>query len=87
MEYAIGKPGRIIAAKLTEGDDLYECIESIAKTEHIKAAAILITGGIRKASVVVGPKQETPTIEGDLRPFAGPGEALGVGHQTALERR
>lgn len=79
MEYAVGKPGRIIAAKLSEGDDLYASIESIAKTENIKAAAVLITGGIRKASVVVGPKQEKPKIEGDLRPFTGPGETLGVG--------
>ena len=79
MEYAVGKPGRIITAKLSEGDDLYTCIESIAKTENIKAAAVLITGGIRKAFVVVGPKQEKPKIEGDLRPFTGPGETFGVG--------
>ena len=78
MEYAVGKPGRIIAAKLSEGDDLYDCIESIAKNENIKAAAVLITGGIRKASVIVGPKQEKPKIKGDLRTFTGPGETLGV---------
>ena len=79
MKYAVGKPGRIISARLSEGDDLYESIESIAKTENIKAATILITGGIRKASVVVGPSQEKPELKPDMRSFTGPGETLGVG--------
>ena len=60
MEYQVAKPGRIIIIHLSEGDELYECIESVAKKENIKAASVLITGGIRKADVVVGPKQEKP---------------------------
>ncbi len=79
MEYAIAKPGRIIAARLYEGEDLYESIESIAEKENVKSAAVLITGGFRKASVVVGPKQEKPKIVGNLKDFDGPGEVLGVG--------
>ena len=79
MEYAVGKTGRIIAARLFEGEDLYESIEQIAKKEGIKSAAVLITGGFRKANVVVGPKQEEPKIIGNFKDFAGPGEVLGVG--------
>ena len=79
MEYSVGKPGRIIAARLFEGEDLYESIESIAEKEAIKSAAVLITGGFRKADVVVGPKQEKPKIVGNFRKFSGPGEVLGVG--------
>jgi hypothetical protein len=79
MEYAVGKSGRVIAARLFEGEDLYESIEQIADKENVKSAAVLITGGFRKAGVVVGPKQESPKIVGDLRDFAGPGEVLGVG--------
>jgi len=79
MEYRVGKPGRVIAARLFEGEDIYESIESIAGKENIKAAAVLITGGLRKADVVVGPKQEKPKIVGNFKPFAGPGEVLGVG--------
>ncbi len=79
MQYTTGKPGRIIAARLFEGDDLYESIHEIAEKENIKSAAVFITGGFRKASVVVGPKQEKPKIVGDFRDFAGPGEVLGVG--------
>jgi len=79
MEYKVGKSGRIIAARLFEGEDIYVSIESIARNENIKAAAVFITGGFRKADVVVGPKQEKPRIVGNFKPFAGPGEVLGVG--------
>ncbi len=79
MEYAVGKTGRVIAARLFEGDDLYESIEQIAKKENIKSAAVFITGGFRKANVVVGPKVEKPKIESNFKPFEGPGEVLGVG--------
>jgi predicted DNA-binding protein with PD1-like motif len=79
MEYKVGKTGRVIAARLFEGEDIYESIEQIARKEDIKAAAVLITGGFRRASVVVGPKQEKPKIVGEFKDFAGPGEVLGVG--------
>ena len=57
MEYTVGRTGRVIAARLFEGEDLYESIESVAEKEDITAAAVFITGGLRKADVVVGPKQ------------------------------
>jgi len=79
MEYAVGKTGRIIAARLFEGEELYESIETIAKKENIKSAAVLITGGFRKAKVVVGPKVEKPKIVPNFKSFEGPGEVLGVG--------
>lgn len=79
MEYSVGKTGRIIAARLFEGEDLYESIHNIAATENIKSAAVFITGGFREANVVVGPKQEKPTVVGEFRKFDGPGEVLGVG--------
>jgi predicted DNA-binding protein with PD1-like motif len=79
MEYATGRTGRIIAARLFEGEDLYESIHKIARKEKIKSAAVLITGGFRKAVVIVGPKQEKPKIVGNKKDFAGPGEVLGVG--------
>ena len=79
MEYSVGKTGRIIALRLFEGEDLYESIESVAVKEGIKSAAVLITGGFRKANVVVGPKEEKPKIVGNFKDFDGPGETLGVG--------
>ncbi len=79
MEYKTGKTGRIIAARLFEGEDIYESIEQIANKENIQSAAVFITGGFREASVVVGPKHEKPKIVGNFKDFAGPGEVLGVG--------
>jgi len=79
MEYSVGKTGRIVAARLFEGEDLYESIHNIAVAENIKSAAVFITGGFREANVVVGPKQEKPTVIGEFRKFDGPGEVLGVG--------
>ena len=79
MQYQIGQTGRVVVARLSEGEDLYESIEAIARKEDIRAAAVLITGGIRKADVVVGPKTEIPNIEPDFKRFTGPGEVLGIG--------
>ena len=79
MEYSVGKPGRVVAARLFEGEDVHASIEQIARQEHIRCAAVLITGGFRTANVVVGPKQEEPKIEPQFQAFAGPGEVLGVG--------
>ncbi len=79
MEYAVGKPGRIFSVKLTEGEDLYESLHTVAEKEEIKSAAVFITGGLRKADVVVGPKAEKPKLEPNFAEFIGPGETLGVG--------
>ncbi len=79
MEYSVGKVGRAVAARLFEGEDLHESIEQIARRENIRCAAVLVTGGFRRANVVVGPKTEQPKIEPEFHEFAGPGEALGVG--------
>ena len=79
MEYAVGKTGRVVAARLFEGENLYESIEGLAAKEGINSAAVLITGGFRKGKIVVGPKTETPKIEPDMREFTGPAEMLGVG--------
>ena len=67
MEYAVVRAGRVIAARLFEGEDLYESVERIAGKENVKSAAVLITGGFRKANVVVGPKQEKPRIVGNFK--------------------
>jgi predicted DNA-binding protein with PD1-like motif len=79
MEYSVGGVGRVVVARLFEGEDVHACIEEIARDEGIRCAAVLMTGGFRSADVVVGPIREEPQIEPLFHPFAGPGEALGVG--------
>ena len=79
MEYEVGNIGRVVVARLSEGEDVYENIEEIARKEKIGSAVVTIVGGFRKAKVVVGPKREMPKIEADFRDFQGPGEVLGIG--------
>ncbi|AQT66864.1 putative DNA-binding protein with PD1-like DNA-binding motif [Anaerohalosphaera lusitana] len=79
MEYSVGRCGRVVSMRLFEGEDLYESIESVAKDENIRCGAVFVTGGFRKAKVVVGPEQEKPKIVPNFRNFVGPGEVLGVG--------
>ncbi len=79
MEYAVGQVGRVVVARLFEGEDLHACVDRIARETQIRCAAVLITGGFRTAAVVVGPEQEKPQIVPKFQAFAGPGEVLGVG--------
>jgi len=78
MEYAVGQVGRVVVARLFEGEDLHACIGQIAREKEIRCATVLITGGFRSAAVVVGPEREHP-IAPRFQTFTGPGEVLGVG--------
>lgn len=79
MEYSVGRVGRVVVARLFEGEDLHACIDKIARAEEIRCATVLITGGFREAAVVVGPEQEKPQIVPRFQTFTGPGEVLGTG--------
>ena len=50
MEYQVGRTGRVIAARLFEGEDLYSSIEGLAQKEAIHSAAVFVTGGIRSGA-------------------------------------
>ncbi len=81
MDYQVGKIGRVIVARGFEGEDVYEEIEGIAVKESIRSAAVIVLGGLRRATVVVGPKNpfgpgkpETMTTSfDDAREVAGVG--------------
>ncbi|MBD3321171.1 MAG: DUF296 domain-containing protein [Chitinivibrionales bacterium] len=80
MKYSSGKTGRVVVARLEDGDDIYECIECIAATEKIDNAVIWIIGGMKNGGVVVGP--ETPvSMPPDvmIERFEEPREVLAVG--------
>jgi predicted DNA-binding protein with PD1-like motif len=79
MEYSVGQVGRVVVARLFEGEDLHACIDRIAREAQIRCATVLITGGFRSAAVVVGPEREQPQIVPKFQSFTGPGEVLGVG--------
>ncbi|MFB3892851.1 MAG: PPC domain-containing DNA-binding protein [Phycisphaerae bacterium] len=79
MEYQAGRPGRIIVARLHEGEELYPKIEGLARRENVQNAAVLVVGGLRKARVVVGPKDTSGPIEPVWKEFDDAREIAGVG--------
>jgi predicted DNA-binding protein with PD1-like motif len=79
MDYGIGNVGRVIVARGFDGEDVYAGIEGICRKENIRCASVLVVGGLRKAKVVVGPKNPTGPIEPVYREFDDAREIAGVG--------
>ncbi len=79
MDYQIGKIGRVVTARGFDGEDVYGEIESLAASEGIRCAAVVIVGGLRSAKVVVGPKSPTGPIEPQYTEFDDAREIAGVG--------
>lgn len=81
MEYQQGRIGRVFAARLRDGESIYDEIEALARRESIDCASVLAVGGIRKASVVTGP--ENPASFQNIRTlvenFDDAREMVGVG--------
>jgi len=57
MEYSTGITGRIIYARLDDGDDLHESLTEIVRREQIRCAWFQIFGGLKSAGVVIGPEE------------------------------
>jgi predicted DNA-binding protein with PD1-like motif len=65
MKYSEAKAGRIFVIRLEDGDIVHEVIESLAREQAIRAAALVILGGADKESrFVVGPEEgrATPVV-------------------------
>jgi predicted DNA-binding protein with PD1-like motif len=58
MKYQIGRPGRIVVARLEDGDDVLENLVEIARKEQLRAAVVYLVGGMREGSIVVGPERD-----------------------------
>ncbi|MHB8880619.1 MAG: PPC domain-containing DNA-binding protein [Thermodesulfovibrionales bacterium] len=58
MKYQIGRPGRIVVARLEDKDDVLGSITAVAKKENIRAGVVHIVGGMREGSIVVGPEKD-----------------------------
>jgi uncharacterized protein len=81
MQYQEAKVGRTFIARLKDGEDIYESIQTIAERENIQAASVYAIGGIRKGGVIVGPQDTTSLkdIQDISRHFDDAREILGVG--------
>ena len=79
MDYSIGRIGRILAARLRDGEPVYACIEELARREEVESAIVLVVGGARRGRVVVGPKDPGGPIEPMTEQFDDAREMVGFG--------
>ena len=79
MEYQTGKVGRVLVARMFDGENVYAQIEALAAKEKIQSAVLWLVGGLKSAKVVVGPKSPTGRIEPMFRSFDDAREIAGVG--------
>lgn len=81
MKYSEAKQGRVFVIRLEDGDVLHESIESFARREGIRAAALIVVGGADEGSrLVVGPRagRERPVVP-MTRDLCNVYEVAGVG--------
>ena len=63
MNYQIGKPGRIVVVRFSDGEDVLGGIADICRKENIRAACLDMVGGMKGGRFVVGPEtEEMPPI-------------------------
>lgn len=63
MEYRSGNVGRVVLARLDEGDDLLGVLRELVTRENIRCGWFQVFGGLRRAEVVTGPRE--PVIPPD----------------------
>jgi uncharacterized protein len=80
MKAAEGTIGRVFVIRLEDGDKLPDCIEKFAVEKKIKAAQVILIGGIGSGQIVVGPRHsdEMPP-DPMLLPVDGAHEVVGLG--------
>jgi len=63
MKYSEAKTGRNFILRLEDGEILHEVVEQFASDHQIKAAKLMVVGGVDKGSrLVVGPKESRAAI-------------------------
>jgi uncharacterized protein len=80
MKYSVGSAGRVVTARLEDGEAIYSAIETIAQQEHIDCGIVWIIGGMQNGAVVVGPKDQLSVpFETMVETFTDAHEILGIG--------
>ena len=81
MKYSEARHGRVFVIRLEDGDVIHEEIERFAKEKAIKAASVIIVGGVDAGSrLVTGPLagRASPVVPMELV-LDAPHEVAGVG--------
>lgn len=79
MHYQIGKPGRIVVVRFSDGEDVLGGIAHICRTEDIRAACFNVVGGMKGGRFVVGPETEEMPPVPVWRELQESHEAVGFG--------
>lgn len=79
MQYQVGKPGRIVVVRFSDGEDVLGGIAQICRTEDIKAACFNVVGGMKGGRFVVGPESEEMPPIPVWRELQESHEAVGFG--------
>ena len=79
MEYQEGRTGRVLYARLDDGDDLHDCIRQLAAAEGVRCAWFQVFGGLKRAGVVTGPREPVMPPEPVWRQVDDAREILGFG--------
>jgi len=79
MQYQIGKPGRIVVVRFSDGDDVLGGLADICRTEDIRAACFNVVGGMKGGHFVVGPEKEEMPPKPVWRELQESHETVGFG--------
>jgi len=79
MEYSVGSPGRVIMARLDNGEEIRTSIETIVRQESIRSGIVYILGAVDNATIVAGPSHKSlPPLPCWIH-LEEPRELLGIG--------
>lgn len=79
MEYQVGRPGRVVVVRFSDGDDVLGGLAEIVRRENIRAACFSVVGGLKKGRFVVGPETEEMPPKPVWRELEESHEAVGFG--------
>lgn len=79
MQYQAGEAGRVFYVRLDDGDDLHEGIKELVSRENVRCAWFHIFGGLRRAGVVIGPKEPVMPPEPVWKDIDDAREVIGTG--------
>jgi predicted DNA-binding protein with PD1-like motif len=79
MRYTKGTVGRVFVLKFEDDDILLKELDSFARKEKVRSAALVFLGALKKGDIVTGPKKPVIPPEPNWTLFKGAWEVFGVG--------
>lgn len=79
MEYQAGTMGRVFYVRFDDGEDLHDGIRALVAKEKVRCAWFHVFGGLRRAGVVVGPREPVMPPDPVWQDVEDTREVLGTG--------